>query len=248
MTARTSMSCLALAALAWSCTPAASGSSGSAPRPAATPASTTSAARNTGAWTPLFDGTSFTGWRGYKVDTVPSGWRVVDGTIAKTRPVEDIVTVKEYGDFELEIEWKIGRAGNSGIFYRGTEEYDHIYWTAPEYQLLDDEKAPDGKDRITSAGADYALYPSPAGHLKPVGQWNQTRIVAKGPHVEHWLNGKMIASYNVGDAEWAAAIDASKFKPARYPNFGKATTGFLGIQGDHPGTLALRNIRIRELK
>ena len=244
MTARTSMSCLALAALAWSCTPAASGSSGSAPRPAATPASTTSAARNAGAWTPLFDGTSFTGWRGYKVDTVPSGWRVVDGTIAKTRPVEDIVTVKEYGDFELEIEWKIGRAGNSGIFYRGTEEYDHIYWTAPEYQLLDDSLASDNKTRLTCAGAAYGLYPSPAGHLKPVGEWNSTRIVARGNHVEHWLNGFKLLEYELNSPEWLGLVAKSKFNA--WPNYGRNTKGHIALQGDHTGTLAFRNIRIRE--
>mgnify|MGYP003330332455 FL=1 len=244
MTVRTSMSCLALAALAWSCTPAASGGSGSAPRPAATPASTTSAARNTGAWTPLFDGTSFTGWRGYKVDTVPSGWRVVDGTIAKTRPVEDIVTVKEYGDFELEIEWKIGRAGNSGIFYRGTEEYDHIYWTAPEYQLLDDSLASDNKTRLTCAGAAYGLYPSPAGHLKPVGEWNSTRIVARGNHVEHWLNGFKLLEYELNSPEWLGLVAKSKFNA--WPNYGRNTKGHIALQGDHTGTLAFRNIRIRE--
>ena len=244
MTVRTSMSCLALAALASSCTPAASGSSGSAPRPAATPASTTSAARNTGAWTPLFDGTSFTGWRGYKVDTVPSGWRVVDGTIAKTRPVEDIVTVKEYGDFELEIEWKIGRAGNSGIFYRGTEEYDHIYWTAPEYQLLDDSLASDNKTRLTCAGAAYGLYPSPAGHLKPVGEWNSTRIVARGNHVEHWLNGFKLLEYELNSPEWLGLVAKSKFNA--WPKYGRNTKGHIALQGDHTGTLAFRNIRIRE--
>ncbi len=131
-------------------------------------------------WRVLFDGTSLDAWRGYKTDKVPAGWRIADGSIVKDAPVGDIVSKDEFGDFELELEWKIGEAGNSGIFYRGTEEYDHIYWSAPEYQLLDDIKATDNKTRLTCAGAAYALYPSPAGHLKPVGQWNRTRIVAKG--------------------------------------------------------------------
>src|ERR671937_33456 len=117
-------------------------------------------------------------------------WRsLFDGTLAKTARVADIVSKDEFGDFELEMEWKIGEAGNSGIFYRGTEEYDHIYWSAPEYQLLDDIKATDNKTRFTCTGATYALYPSPEGHLKPVGEWNTARIVARGPHIEHWLNG-----------------------------------------------------------
>src|SRR5256714_13100048 len=133
-------------------------------------------------WRALFDGKSLDAWRGYKDSPVPAGWKIVDGTLAKDAPVADIVTKDEFGDFELELDWKIGEAGNSGVFYRGTEEYEHIYWSAPEYQLLDDEKAADNKTRLTCAGAAYALYPSPAGHLKPVGQWNMTRIVAKGAH------------------------------------------------------------------
>src|SRR6266568_4101373 len=136
-------------------------------------------------WRVLFDGTSLDAWRGYKTDKVPAGWRMADGSIVKDAPVGDIVSKDEFGDFELELEWKIGEAGNSGIFYRGTEEYDHIYWSAPEYQLLDDIKATDNKTRYTCSGAVYALYASPSGHLKPVGEWNRTRIVAKGPHVGH---------------------------------------------------------------
>src|SRR5580765_6820100 len=91
-------------------------------------------------WRPLFDGKSLDAWRGYKTDTIPNGWHMAQGTLAKDKPVADIVSKDEFGDFELEIEWKIGEAGNSGIFYRGTEEDDHIYWSAPEYQLLDDTK------------------------------------------------------------------------------------------------------------
>ena len=86
-------------------------------------------------WRVLFDGTSLDAWRGYRTDKVPSGWRITDGLLVKDASVGDIVSKDEFGDFELELEWKIGEAGNSGIFYRGTEEYDHIYWSAPEYQL-----------------------------------------------------------------------------------------------------------------
>ena len=132
-------------------------------------------------WRSLFDGTSLNAWRGYKTDKLSR--RLAHrptGTLAKDKPVADIVSKDEFGDFELELEWKIGEAGNSGIFYRGTEEYDHIYWSAPEYQLLDDIKGADNKTRLTCAGAAYALYPSPAGHLKPVGDWNRARIVAQG--------------------------------------------------------------------
>jgi hypothetical protein len=197
-------------------------------------------------WRALLDGSSLSAWRGYKTDTVPSGWRLDKGTLAKDKPVADIVTKDEFGDFEFELEWKIGEAGNSGILYRGTEEYDHIYWSAPEYQLLDDIKGADNKTRLTCAGAAYALYPSPAGHLKPVGEWNQTRIVAKGPHVEHWLNGVKLVEYELGSPDWEAKVKASKFKD--WPNYGRAKRGHIALQGDHEGSLAFRNIRIREIR
>jgi hypothetical protein len=197
-------------------------------------------------WRSLFDGKSLDAWRGYKGAAIPDGWRIENGTLAKDKPVADIVSKDEFGDFDLEIEWKIGDAGNSGIFYRGTEEYEHIYWSAPEYQLLDDIKASDNKTRMTCAGAAYAVYPSPEGHLKPVGDWNATRIVAKGAHVEHWLNGFKLVVYELGSADWAARVKASKFNA--WPNYGKAKRGHIAMQGDHAGTLAFRNIRIRELQ
>jgi len=196
-------------------------------------------------WRNLFDGTSLDAWRGYHSDNVPAGWHVVDGTLAKETPTADIVSKDEFGDFELELEWKIGEAGNSGIFYRGTEEYDHIYWSAPEYQLLDDIKASDNKSRLTCAGAAYALYPSPAGHLKPVGDWNQTRIVARGSHIEHWLNGFKLLEYELWSPDWETKVKASKF--ASYANYGRAKRGHIALQGDHAGTLGFRNIRVREL-
>jgi hypothetical protein len=197
-------------------------------------------------WRALFDGASLKDWRGYKSDKVPGGWRVENGTLTKDKPVADIVTRDQFGDFELDLEWKIGEAGNAGIFYRGTEEYDHIYWSAPEYQLLDDIKGADNKSRLTSAGAAYAILPSPAGHLKPVGEWNRARIVVKGNQVEHWLNGVKLLEYELGSADWAAKVKASKFKD--WPNYGKAKRGYIALQGDHEGTLAFRNIRIRELE
>ena len=194
----------------------------------------------------LFDGKSLDNWRGYKGGAVPAGWAVENGTLTKNAPVADIVSKDQFGNFELELEWKIGDAGNSGIFYRGTEEYDHIYWSAPEYQLLDDVKAADNKTRLTCAGAAYALYPSPPGHLKPVGEWNVTRIVANGKHVEHWLNGTKLLQYELESPDWEAKVKASKF--VDWPHYGRAPRGRIAMQGDHAGTLAFRNIRIRELR
>ncbi len=201
--------------------------------------------RTNGGWRSLFDGQTMSEWRGYKTDAIPSGWHVVDGTIAKERGTGDIVSKDEFGNFELELEWKIGEAGNSGIFYRGTEEYDHIYWSAPEYQLLDNVKGADNKTPLTRAAAVYGLYPAPDGHDKPVGEWNKTRIVARGNHVEHWLNDFKMEEYELFSPDWEAKVKASKFKD--WPNYGRAKKGHLALQGDHNGSLAFRNIRIREL-
>ncbi len=196
-------------------------------------------------WRLLFDGTSMSAWRGYKRPDVPPGWSVVDGTISKTRPVADIVSKDQFGDFDLHIEWRIGEGGNSGIFYRGSEEFDRIYWTAPEYQLLDDVKAPDNKTRLTCAGAAYGLYPSPPGNLKPVGEWNVTRIVARGAHIEHWLNGTKLLEYEAWSPNWESKVAASKFK--EWPKYGRLKSGHLALQGDHSGSLAFRAIKIRAL-
>ena len=196
-------------------------------------------------WRSLFDGTSTAAWRGYKQQTMPNGWKIVDGVLTKTGSVGDIITRDQFGNLELALDWKLSAGGNAGIFYRGTEEYDHIYWSAPEYQLLDDAGHPDGQSRLTSAGADYALYPSPAGVVKPADQWNSTLIVVNGNRVQHWMNGQKLLEYELGSSDWLAKVKASKF--AAYPKYGTASRGYIGIQGDHDGTLSLRNVRIRVL-
>ena len=111
--------------------------------------------------------------------------------------------------------------------------------------MLDDIKGADNKTRLTCAGAAYALYPSPAGHLKPVGEWNAARIVARGKHVEHWLNGVKLVEYEIGSAAWKALVAKSKF--ADHPRYARAPKGRIGIQ-DHGDPAAFRNIRIRELR
>jgi hypothetical protein len=218
--------------------------------PSASPASSTSAntltaAEQSAGWRLLFDGKSTDAWRGYKSQTLPNGWRADGGVLTKTGSAEDIVTKDQFGDFELSLDWKLDTGGNAGIFYRGTEEYDHIYWSAPEYQLLDDANAPDGKNRLTSAASAYGLYPPPAGIVKPANEWNSTRIIAKGAHVEHWLNGQKVVQYELWSPDWEAKVKASKFKD--WPNYGRAKSGYIAIQGDHDGVLALRNIKIRTL-
>jgi hypothetical protein len=111
--------------------------------------------------------------------------------------------------------------------------------------LLDDANAPDGKSRLTAAASVYGLYGVPAGVVKSFGRWNKTRIVVQGAHVEHWLNGQKVVEYELWSADWKTKVAASKF--SKYPNYGLARKGYIGIQGDHTGALSLRNIRIREL-
>jgi hypothetical protein len=198
-----------------------------------------------GSWRPLLQFDSAPDWRGWKDPGLPAGWRVAGGVLSKEGRVEDLVTMQNFGNFELELEWKIGKGGNSGIFYRGTREYDRIYWSAPEYQLLDDANTEDGASRLTAAGSDYGLFGAAEGAVRPYDHWNRSRIVVKGNHVEHWLNGKKVVEYELGSADWTRKVAASKF--ATYPGYGRASAGLIGIQGDHPGSLAVRNIRIREL-
>jgi hypothetical protein len=198
-----------------------------------------------GVWRALFDGKSLDAWRGWGSSGIPQGWHTVGETLAKEAEVDDLVTREMFGNFELELEWKIGKAGNSGVFYRGTREYDYIYWSGPEYQLLDDTYARDGRSRLTSAAAAYGVYASRAGVVRPFGEWNTTRIVVNGAHVEHWLNGEKVVEYELWSADWQARVAASKF--SKYPHYGLAKRGYIGIQGDHDGALAVRNIRIREL-
>jgi Domain of Unknown Function (DUF1080) len=210
-----------------------------------TPTGTAAPVSSSTGWRSLFDGSSLSAWRGYHEQTMPAGWSIVGNTLVKTGSANDIITREKFTDFELTFDWKVAQGGNAGVFYRGTEEYDHIYWSAPEYQLLDDANHPDGHSRLTSAGAAYAVYPSPAGVVKPGGEWNSSRIVVKGPHVEHWLNGQKLLEYELWSPDWEAKVAASKF--SAWPHYGRAARGYIGIQGDHDGPLTVRNIRIREI-
>lgn len=206
-------------------------------------------------WRLLFDGQTMDAWRGYQMADMPPEWFVVDGTFTKIKNTGDIVTREQFGDFELLIDWKVALRGNAGIFYRATENETKVYWSAPEYQLAEDSLTPDSRNIMTSAGAVYGFYPSIRGVASPAGEWNTTKIVAKGAHIEHWLNGKLIAQYEMGSPEWNLKLygdpnDSTKkaLKFAPYKEFGKAKVGHIAIQGDHNGALALRNIKIRELK
>jgi hypothetical protein len=195
-------------------------------------------------WRLLFDGQTTAGWRGYQKQEMPAGWQVVDGALTRVGEAGDIISVDQFTDFELSLEWKLSPGGNSGIFYRVTEEGEYGYYSGPEMQVLDDAAHPDGRSRLTSAGSAYGLYAPPAGVVRPAGEWNQVRIIVKGPHVEHWLNGQQVVSYELMSPEWEAKVKATKF--AEWPQYGRAPRGHIALQ-DHGDWVAYRNIRIREI-
>ena len=204
----------------------------------------TSCARNDG-WRPLFDGRTTTGWRNFRSDSISSGWQVVDSALTRAQPgAGDIITRDKFKNFELELEWKIAPAGNSGIFYRASEDDDAVYWTAPEMQVLDDAHHPDGESRLTAAGANYGLDSAPPGIVKPAGEWNAVRLVVNGNHVEHWLNGQKVVEYELGSPAWEEKVKASKFAP--HVHYGRNAEGYIGLQ-DHGDWVAYRRIRIRVL-
>ena len=205
---------------------------------------TLSSAEQAAGWKLLFDGKTTAGWRGYKMDSMPSGWQVINGELTRVAAAGDIIAKDTYANFELALEWNISPGGNSGVFYRASEDDDAIYWSAPEMQVLDDARHPDGKSRLTAAGADYGLYPSPAGVVRPAGEWNAVRVVIKGNHVEHWLNGVKVVEYELGSPDWEAKVKASKFAP--HPHYGRNASGYIGLQ-DHGDRVAFRNIKIRVL-
>ena len=196
-------------------------------------------------WTVLFDGKIVKGLRGYKQSGFPDSWEVVDGTL-KTIPGHgvDLISEEVYKNFELELEWKVPEGGNSGIFYFATEEGDYIWQSAPEMQVLDDEKHTDGENTLTSAGSLYAMIAPSAIVVKPVGSFNQVKIKVKDNHVEHWLNGTKIVEYVYGSDMMWGLVAKSKF--STMPQFAKASEGHIGLQGDH-GVIWYKNIRIRRL-
>jgi len=195
-------------------------------------------------WRSLFDGRTTAGWRGFRMDTVPGGWQVVDGALTRVGGGGDIITTDQFADFELELEWNVVPGGNSGIMFRVTEDSDATYKSGPEMQVLDDAAHRDGQSRLTAAGANYGLDAAPAGAVKPAGVWNAVRLVVNGPHVEHWLNGVKVVDYELWTPAWEAKVAATKF--AQWPGYGRARRGHIALQ-DHGDRVAYRSIRIRVL-
>lgn len=204
------------------------------------------AAEKAEGWQLLFDGKSFKGWRGYLNKEI-AGWEVHDGTLhalAKTSGIP-LVTTAKFSDFELVWEWKLPPAGNNGVKYFVTEERPNA--PGHEYQMLDDANHPDGKlGPLRQTGAFYDVLPPTADKpLKPIGEWNASKILVRGNRVEHWLNGRQILAYELGSAEVNAALVKSKF--AKEPKFGDKIAGHLMLTY-HSDDCWFRSIKLRELK
>src|SRR6478735_5846154 len=214
----------------------------------ATPPASKAAPASPAGWKSLFDGKTLDGWRGYKkTDAKESRWMVEDGMLTlprndgkDTRGARDIISTDTYDQFELEWEWKIALAGNSGIKYFVLEDLDSAI--GHEYQVIDDERHPDAKvgpHRQTAAF--YDVLPASDRPLKPAGEWNSTRIVVRGQTVEHWLNGKKVLQYELNSPALNAAIEKSKFKGM--DRFGKRQNGYILLQ-DHGDQVWFRSIKI----
>ena len=199
-------------------------------------------------WRLLFNGEDLSGWRLFGKQTPPGpGWKVEDGILKKLAKVKggDIVTKEKFNDFEFSWEWRIAAAGNNGVKYL----VDETRPGAPghEYQMLDDTGHPDGKigpKRQTASFYDV-LPPGENKVLKPVGEWNASRILVRGNHVEHWLNGAKVLQFELGSDAVKAAVALSKFKSA--PRFGEKIEGPIMLT-DHQDEAWFRNLKVRELK
>ncbi len=191
-------------------------------------------------WKLLFDGKTINGWRNYKSKTMSDGWQVVDGALIRVKKAGDIVTLDQYDYFELSLEYKISRAGNSGVMFHVTEDFPYPWQTGPEVQILDNNEGADPQ----KSGWLYQLYKSDTDATKPAGQWNQLRILIAPEKSQVYLNGVKYYDFVIGSQDWNDRVAKSKFKDM--PMFGKASKGYIDLQ-EHPGEVAFRNIKIRPL-
>lgn len=216
------------------------------------PQNTLTAAEEAAGWKLLFDGQTTKGWRGYNRPDMPPGWQVIDGALVRTSGGaggkgagggDDIITVDQYESFEFVADWKIVPGGNSGILYHVTEGAVTSWHVAPEMQVLDNTKHPT-RDKRQLAGALYDLYAPPRDVTRGVGEWNTARLVVRGPHVEHWLNGVKLVEYEIGSPDFRERVANSKFQDK--PEFAKAATGHICLQ-DHSDRVEYRNLKLRPL-
>lgn len=208
-------------------------------------------------WIVMFDGTNTDGWRNYGKETFPEkGWVIEDGALKCIGSGAgeaggsggDIIYDKPFKDFHLKLEWKISEGGNSGIFYLARElEGEPIWKTAPEMQILDNEKHIDanlGKDGNRKAGSLYDLIPAKPQNAVPAGGWNTAEIMVYQGTVIHKQNGEVVLEYHLGTPDWEEMVANSKF--AKFPEFGKYLEGYIGLQ-DHGNDVWFRNMMIKDL-
>lgn len=209
-------------------------------------------------WKLLWDGKTTNGWRGAKLDKFPEyGWEIKDGTLnvissggAESRNGGDIITTKKYKNFELIVDFNITEGANSGIKYFVDPELNKGEGSAIgcEFQILDDAKHPDAKLGVEgnrTLGALYDLIPPVGKRFNGIGLWNRARIIVKGNHVEHWLNGFKVVEYERNNQMWRALVNYSKYKV--WPKFGELEEGHILLQ-DHGDAVSFMNIKIRELE
>ncbi len=215
-------------------------------------------AEKTAGWRLLFDGSSFKGWRGFHSDKIPEGWIIEDGCIKKV-PAQgelgqaggDLITADQFDNFELSLEWKLSKGGNSGIKYLISESLPPTGKSGVsfEYQVLDDDNHPDAKMGLSgnrTSGSLYDLIPASNNKkLNPIGEFNQVKIIVKGNHIEQWLNGVKVVEFERGSDEFKQRIAQSKFKDTK--GFGETAKGHILLQ-DHGDAVWYRNIKIRKLK
>ena len=202
-------------------------------------------------WISLFDGKTTKGWHSYGKTVTGEAWKVEDGSLhldaGKGLNAGDIVTDESFDDFDLKLEWKISKNGNSGIIFYiqdDPKKYDYIWYTGPEMQVLDNDGHSDGKIIKHRAGNLYDLIAGKEGVVKAVGEWNQVEIISHKGKLDLLLNGVTVVSTTVGDDNWRNLIAGSKFKTK--PDFGKVFSGHIGLQ-DHGNEVWFRDIKIKKL-
>lgn len=245
ITMRIAMGLLALVATT---APAVAG----APTPRTAAPNVLTGAERAAGWRLLFNGRDLSGWRSYGGGAPAPAWQVRDGTLLLTADSgnmsdADLVTADRYATFELTLDWKVQRGGNSGVLYlaRNVPQTRHLYETGLEMQILDNDGHSDGKIPSHRAGALYDITVPPLAAAKPAGQWNHARLRVEKGRIRQWLNGTPTADVPFGNDAWRARVAASKFKDM--PLFGTFSSGVIGLQ-DHGEPVAFRNIKLRPLK
>jgi hypothetical protein len=204
-----------------------------------------------GGWVSLFDGKSLKGWHNFNSKSEVKNWTIIDGALVCLGATADakggdLVTDKQYTNFELSWSWKIETGSNSGVMYHVVEDpkYHTTYETGPEYQIIDDNGWPDKLEEWQKTGCDYAMHlPNDQKKLMPVGEWNTSKIIFNNGYVEHWLNGKKILEFEAWSDDWNKKKAAGKWKD--YPDYGLAKTGHLSLQ-DHGHKAYFKDIKIKE--